>query len=166
MTLSAEQRDLEVRRTALAEARVVLVSACLLGAACRYDGGAKALAKLREILATKEVVPLCPEAAAGLGVPRPKVELKGGTGAAVWRGEARAVTVDGGEDRSDAFREGAQFALSAVALHGATVAILKEKSPSCGSRKVYVSGELREGEGITTALLRSRGVVVLSDEEL
>lgn len=145
---------------------MVLVSACLLGAACRYDGCAKNMASLREILATKSVVPVCPETAAGLGVPRPKVELDGGTGADVWRGTASAVLVEGRGDRSAEFREGARFAAQAAVQHGATVAILKEKSPSCGSQRVYVSGEVREGEGVTTALLREQGIVVLSDEEL
>lgn len=158
--------DLLLRREMLERADVVLVSACLLGAACRYDGKEKGLVRIRELVATKQVVPICPEAAAGLGIPRPKVELSGGDGAAVWRGEARAVTVEGGEERSEAFKRGARMALEAAERFGARVAILKERSPSCGSREVHVEGVAVAGEGITASLLREAGIVVLSDEEL
>lgn len=153
-------------REALAEARVVLVSACLLGAACRYDGGSRGDPRLTAALAGKAIVPICPEAAGGLGIPRPPVELTGGCGRAVLRGEARAVTVEGRGDRTDAFLEGARWALEAARLHGADAAILKERSPSCGSGTVYIDGALREGEGITTALLREHGLPVLGESSL
>jgi len=153
-------------REALDRAQVVLVSACMLGATCRYDGGARGDLRLREALAGKQVVPVCPETAAGLGVPRPAVELSGGCGRAVLRGEARAVTVSGREDRTEAFVAGAQLALQAARQHGASAAILKERSPSCGSRTVHVDGALRDGEGVTTALLRAHGIAVLGESEL
>lgn len=147
----------------LEDAPVVLVSACLLGAACRYDGASKAHARLRVLLAGKAVVPICPEAAAGLGTPRPPVQLTGGVGEDVWRGDARAVSVERSEDRTASFRHGAQLALDAARAHGASLAILKERSPSCGSSAVYVDGALVEGEGITTSLLRAHGVTVVSE---
>lgn len=150
----------------LREQEVVLVSACLLGAACRYDGRSKALPALRALLADKAVVPICPEAAAGLGTPRPATQLQGGDGRAVWDGAASARTVEGGEDRTDAFMEGAACAAAAAKAFGVKLAVLKQRSPSCGSRQVWVDGQLVEGEGITTTMLRSRGITVLGEEEL
>jgi len=150
----------------LAEQEVVLVSACLLGAACRYDGTSKAAPALRALLAGKAVVPVCPEAAAGLGTPRPATQLMGGDGRAVWAGRASAHTVEGGDERTGAFRKGAETAAAAAAAFGAKLAVLKQRSPSCGSRQVWIDGRLAEGEGITTALLRARGVTVLGEEDL
>ena len=77
------ERTREERLAALREARVVLVSACLLGEACRYDGKSKGSSPVMRALEGKEVVPVCPETGSGLGVPRPAVELRGGTGEAV-----------------------------------------------------------------------------------
>ncbi|NMO20837.1 DUF523 domain-containing protein [Pyxidicoccus fallax] len=156
----------EARTAALSEAQVVLVSACLLGEACRYDGCSKGSEKVLAALEGKEVVPVCPEVGSGLPVPRPPVELSGGTGVDVWTGRARALEREAGVDRTEDFRRGARLALEAARTFGATVALLKEKSPSCGSRHVYEAGKLRAGEGITTALLRAEGITVLGDEDL
>ncbi|WP_368670907.1 DUF523 domain-containing protein [Myxococcus sp. AM010] len=154
------------RIAALREARVVLVSACLLGEACRYDGRCQRSERVLAALADKDVVPVCPEVASGLPVPRPPVDLRGGTGVDVWAGRATAVERAEGIDRTEAFQRGARLALDAARRFGATVALLKEKSPSCGSQRVYESGQLRSGEGITTALLRADGITVLCDEDL
>jgi uncharacterized protein YbbK (DUF523 family) len=156
----------EERLTALREARVVLVSACLLGEACRYDGKSKGSDPVARALEGKEVVPVCPETGAGLGIPRPAVELRGGTGEAVLAGRARAVVAATGEDRTEAFRYGAELALAAARRFGATVAVLKERSPSCGSQGTEVDGAVVRGRGVTAALLHSAGITVLSDEEL
>ncbi len=151
---------------------VVLVSACLLGEPCRYDGAAKASPRVLELLradnprASVAVVPICPEAAGGLGIPRPPVELRGCAGAEVLAGRAQALTKDDSRDVTPAFLQGAAFAVAAAERFGARRAILKERSPSCGSRKVWVDGELREGEGIACAALRAAGVHVQSDEEI
>lgn len=166
MTERDDTRQQREARAALEGARVVLVSACLLGAACRYDGTGRKASRLQQVLAGKEIIPVCPEAAAGLGTPRPAVQLSGGTGRDVWRGAAQALTVDGRADRTDAFRRGAHLALEAAQRHGVRVAILKERSPSCGSAAVRVDGALAEGEGITTALLRAHGLHVLSEADL
>lgn len=156
----------EARREALRAAPTVLVSACLLGEACRYDGRSQRSERVLAALEGKAVIPICPEAAAGLGIPRPPVDLAGGTGADVWAGRARALTRETREDRTAAFQEGARLALDAARRFDATVALLKEKSPSCGSQRVYETGVLRPGEGITTALLRADGRTVVSDEDL
>jgi uncharacterized protein YbbK (DUF523 family) len=160
------ERTREERLAALREARVVLVSACLLGEACRYDGKAKGSDRVMRALEGKEVVPVCPETGAGLGIPRPAVVLSGGTGEAVLAGRARAVVATTGEDKTEAFRRGAELALEASRRFGATVAVLKERSPSCGSQGTHVDGMVVVGRGVTAALLHSEGLVILSDEEL
>ena len=156
----------EERLAALREAQVVLVSACLLGEACRYDGKSKGSDRVMRALEGKEVVPVCPETGAGLGIPRPAVELRGGTGEAVLAGRAQAVVAATGEDRTAEFRYGAELALEAVQRFGGKVAVLKERSPSCGSQGTHVNGQVVRGRGVTAALLHSAGVIILSDEEL
>jgi uncharacterized protein YbbK (DUF523 family) len=156
----------EERVAALREARVVLVSACLIGEACRFDGRSKRSERVLAALEGKEVVPVCPEVGGGMPIPRAPVELSGGTGVDVWAGRARALEREAGVDRTDAFLRGARLALEAARKFGATVALLKEKSPSCGTQRVYEAGVLRPGEGITAALLRAEGMTVLSDEDL
>ncbi|AKF80988.1 hypothetical protein MFUL124B02_16955 [Myxococcus fulvus 124B02] len=156
----------ETRRAALREAPVVMVSACLLGEACRYDGRSQRSERVLAALEGKAVVPICPEVASGLPIPRPPVDLRGGTGVDVWAGQARAVEREARTDRTEDFQRGARLALDAARRFDVTVALLKEKSPSCGSQRVYESGVLRSGEGITTALLRAEDITVVSDEEL
>ena len=154
------------QKAALEAASVVLVSACLLGERCRYDGRDQKSDHVGRALEGKEVVPICPEAGAGLGIPRPAVMLSRGDGQAVLLGNAFAVVRDSGRNVSDAFTAGAALAVSAAKNFGATVAILKERSPSCGSTHVWIDGVLSEGQGVTAAALRHAGVVVISDEEL
>ena len=141
----------------------VLVSACLTGRACRYNGRDQ----LRDDLVTAlesdgvEVVAFCPEEAAGLGTPRPPAQLHGGDGAAVLDGAARVVT-DKGNDVSDAFRDGARQAVERATSEGCAVAYLKERSPSCGSAWVHTDEGLVPGFGVTAAALRAAGVATIS----
>jgi uncharacterized protein YbbK (DUF523 family) len=157
---------LEERKAALRQASVVWVSACLMGERVRYDGKDQRSDAVARALEGKQVVSFCPEAEAGLGIPRPPVQLVGGTGKDVLAGTARAQLVATGDDRTDAFVRGAQLALAAAQRAGATVAILKERSPSCGTQRVWSSGAVVPGEGVTAATFRAAGIVVLSDEEL
>lgn len=147
----------------------VLVSACLLGQAVRYDGRDSGHPDLlQRWQAEGRVVPLCPEVAGGLPTPRPPAEIPGGQGAAVLDGQAQVVTVTG-LDISEAFLAGARQALALVREHGIRVAVLKAGSPSCGNRLTYdgtFSGVKVPGEGVTTALLRREGVQVFSELEL
>lgn len=145
---------------------VVLVSACLLGHACRYDGRDNASSAVAALVAGRAVVPICPEAGAGLGTPRPPVQLCGGDGDAVLDGRANAREVESGADRTEAFLEGARLAVEAAARHGATLAILKDRSPSCGTTQCWRDGQRRPGPGATAAALRRAGVRVVSDERL
>ncbi|MGQ0614022.1 MAG: DUF523 domain-containing protein [Planctomycetaceae bacterium] len=141
----------------------VLVSACLLGRACRYDGRDKANAALGEALERHgaEAVPFCPEEAGGLGTPRPAAVLVGGDGAAVLEGIAR-VRDDTGRDVTEAFLRGARLALEEARKRGCTAAYLKERSPSCGCAQIHTEGGAVTGSGVTAALLRREGIATIS----
>jgi len=141
----------------------VLVSACLLGRACRWDGGDKRNRALVEAFAHEgvEAVPFCPEEAGGLGTPRPPCVLVGGDGTAVADGRARVVD-DAGNDRTEAYLLGARGAVEQARAAGCTVAYLKERSPSCGCALVPTDGGRVEGCGVTTALLRRSGIATIS----
>lgn len=148
----------------------ILVSACLLGEPVRYDAGHKWLLDERLAHWRKEgrLVPVCPEVAAGLPTPRPAAEILRGSGADVLAGRASLVT-QGGDDPTDAFRQGAQLALAVAQRHHCRLALLTEGSPSCGSSTIYdgsLQGVKRSGEGVTTALLRAHGITVYSPDQL
>lgn len=135
-----------------------LISACLCGECCRYDGSGKTHPRAAALLAAGSAAPVCPELFGGLAAPRPPCEL--------FRG--RVVDCDG-LDRTDAFSAGAQRTLEAAQALGVSHAILKERSPSCGSHFIYdgsFSGRRIPGQGLTAALLQAHGVAVLSEEDL
>lgn len=148
----------------------VLVSACLLGEPVRFDGGHK-LGRdpvLVRWLEEGRVVPLCPEVAGGLPVPRPPAEIEGARGAlSVLAGRAKVVDSNG-RDVTQAFVAGAEAGLASAKASSIRVAVLEEGSPSCGSSFVYdgsFSGRRVEGPGVTTALLREAGITVFSELE-
>jgi len=145
-----------------------LVSACLLGLPCAYDSQGRAVGDLLALAAHGQVVPICPEVAGGLTIPRPTAEIVGGDGCDVLDGHARVVTI-AGDDVTAAFLRGAERALAVARQHGIATAILKQRSPSCGSACIYDGthgGTLKAGQGVTAALLRRHGVAVLSEEAL
>ena len=141
----------------------VLVSACLLGVRCRYDGAQRQHPGIEEALAGCEVVPVCPEQAGGLPTPRVPCDLSGGDGAAVWAHRATVVDRDG-IDRSAAFREGARRCLRAAP--DAAWALLKSGSPSCGVHKTPIDGEKVDGQGVFAALLAAHGVSSKTERDL
>lgn len=148
----------------------LLVSACLLGQAVRYDGAARPLdaAQRARLEARYRLVPVCPECLGGLPVPRPAAELADCDGSAVLAGCGQVRTRDG-EDLTAAFVEGARHTLRIAREQGATHALLKAGSPSCGSRRIHdgsFSGTLRAGAGVTAALLKQHGLHVLGEDEL
>ncbi|HEV2756007.1 MAG TPA: DUF523 domain-containing protein [Actinomycetota bacterium] len=146
----------------------VLVSACLAGRACRFDGSANPDDEVARLVAEGRAVLVCPEVDGGLGTPRPAAEITGGDGDDVLDGTARVVTRQG-EDVTAAFVTGAERALQAARETGAQTAILKARSPSCGKGGVYdgsFSRTLQEGDGVTAALLRRNGIDVVTDEEI
>ncbi|TVZ64985.1 uncharacterized protein YbbK (DUF523 family) [Rhizobium mongolense USDA 1844] len=149
----------------------ILVSACLMGHAVRYDGRAKPLAHpaLERWRTEGRLVTICPEMSAGMPVPRPPAEIEGGaSGKDVLSGAARVFEITGG-DVTAAFREAAQNALRLAQETGCTHALLIDGSPSCGSGVIYdgsFSGTRRDGNGVTAALLKRAGIQVFSDREI
>ena len=141
----------------------IIVSACLLGRRCRYNGEGRAHPGVIDFLRGKNYVALCPERLAGWGVPRPAVEFHGGGAGEVAEGKAR-IRDSRGRDRTAGLIKGVAKALSRAISLQVRQAILKEKSPSCGVKRVYRDGRLRRGEGLFTRRLRQRGVRVRSEE--
>ena len=144
-----------------APSQPVLVSACLLGRTCRYDGrhnrdGALEVELAREGL---RAVPFCPEEAGGLGTPRPAAWIESDGAQAVLDGTARVLD-ENGRDVSAGFLAGAQGALEACRGQRIARAFLKERSPSCGVAATHVAGELRAGPGVTAALLARAGIAL------
>jgi uncharacterized protein YbbK (DUF523 family) len=140
----------------------VLVSKCLTGELCRWDGGrldGSTNVRLREF----EIYPICPEMEGGLLCPRPKAEIADGDGYDVLDGRTR-VKDDIGSDITGHFLKGAQMSLNLALEHNIKKAFLKEKSPSCGVNFIYKGGHRTKGVGVTTALLKRNGVEVISIE--
>ncbi len=136
----------------------ILISACLLGVACRYDGQSKRYPLVEVLCCRHQVVPVCPEQLGGLATPRPPAERQGD----------RVITKNGG-DVTKEYRFGALQALELAKKLGCTVAVLKERSPSCGSGCIYdgsFTGTMTDGWGVTAELLRREGLRVLGESEL
>lgn len=147
---------------------MILVSACLLGMKARYDGTGRFLPCLAAAARAGLCLPVCPEQCGGLATPRCPAEICGGSGADVWQGQAQVKTADG-MDVTMPFLKGAQEVERLLAVLPVTAAVLKERSPSCGSTYIYdgsFSGKLRPGEGVTAWLLRSRGIPVYHEQNL
>lgn len=136
----------------------VLVSACLLGLYCRYDGRCESDARVTALAERHIVVPVCPEQLGGLPTPRAPVELR----------QNRAVT-DNGADLTEAFRRGAAQVEAIARLTGARVAVLQPRSPSCGIGVVYdgsFSGSKIAGNGILAESLEKMGLLLLAPDDL
>lgn len=145
-----------------------LVSTCLLGICTRYDGGCCPVLRLIELAARGLAVPICPEMAGGLPVPRPPAEIVGGDGQAVLEGQAQVLTIDG-KDVTEAFLSGARQALETAQRLGIRQAVLKDDSPSCGCRHIYdgtFSDHKVSGQGVAAALPQRNGITVLSEEDM
>lgn len=108
------------------------------------------------------VVAVCPEEAGGLGTPRPPAELRGGDGSAALDGRAGVFRKLDGVEVTEAFLRGA--AACADRADRASLAVLKARSPSCGCGETWIDGAVQPGDGVFAALLRRRGLTVLSDE--
>ncbi len=144
----------------------VLVSACLAGRRCRFDGSSDPDDEVASLVAEGRAVLVCPEVDGGLGTPRPAAEIQGGDGHDVLAGRARVVTKEG-KDVTAQYMKGAERALDAARQAGATNAILKARSPSCGCGAIYdgtFTRTRRPGDGVTAALLRAHGVEVVTED--
>ena len=136
----------------------VMVSACLLGENCKYNGGSNLNPELLRLLAGHTVIPVCPEVLGGLPVPRIPAEIV--NGAVVNR---EGISVD------DAFRRGAEKALELAAAERPDLVILQSRSPSCGTRQVYdgtFSGTLVRGKGVFAEMVANAGFRVMDAEEV
>ncbi|MFA7170105.1 MAG: DUF523 domain-containing protein [Candidatus Paceibacterota bacterium] len=145
-----------------------IVSACLCGINCAWNGKSKPSQKVIELIKTGEIIPVCPEQLGGLSTPRVPQEIQGYSGEDVLAGKCK-VTNKNGEDVTAHFIRGAEETLRIAKLVGATEFIAKSKSPSCGCGSTYdgtFSGTLIEGDGVTTAFLKQHGIKVTSEEDL
>ena len=136
----------------------ILISACLVGDNVKYDGKNNKSDKIERLLEKYELVPFCPEVEGGLSIPRkPSERVKD------------RVKMEGGRDVTHQFEDGAEKALNICLYLGIKIAILKENSPSCGSHNIYdgsFSHKLIPGEGVTTELLKKKGITVLNEDEI
>ena len=136
----------------------ILISACLAGVNCRYDGGGKSLTELKELMELAELIPVCPEIVGGLPTPRTPSERKNG-----------GVVMRDGTDVTAAFRRGAEETLALAERFGARIAVLKERSPSCGSGEIYdgtFTGGKTRGDGVTAELLRKNGMEIYGESRV
>ncbi|ATW24324.1 DUF523 domain-containing protein [Candidatus Formimonas warabiya] len=145
---------------------MIMISACLLGKNCKYSGGNNENPCLIDLLKDKKTLPVCPEELGSLPTPRPPAEIIKGNGYDVLHGLARICTKDGG-DVTESFLKGAEAVKKLAQSHPINLAIMKERSPSCGVCKIYdgtFSGKTIPGLGVCTALLKDLGITVISEE--
>ncbi len=136
----------------------IFVSACLLGEACKYNGGNNYSEKVMEFIKGHEVIALCPEVLGGLTIPRIPAEIVNGV-----------VTNKKGHVVDKEFRDGANLALQVALKEKVDLAILQSRSPSCGVKEVYdgtFSGKKIPGQGVFAKLLMENGIKVIDVEEL
>ena len=136
----------------------ILISACLLGARCRYDGASKAHPEIAVLAEHHTLIPVCPEQLGGLATPRPPAERQG----------PRVVT-KAGVDVTEQYRRGAEEVLKLCKLLGCEAAVLKERSPSCGRGEIYdgtFTGTLMPGDGVTAELLTAQGIAVYGESHI
>jgi uncharacterized protein YbbK (DUF523 family) len=152
---------------------VKLVSACLIGVNCRYDGGNKLNDKVIKLLEGEELIPVCPEQLGGLPTPREPSGILKGDGEDVIDGRSKVYNAKG-EDVTENFVNGAREVLKLARLYGIKDAILKQQSPSCGCGKTqqmryengkYISCPV-EGDGVTAALLKRNNIRIATEEDL
>lgn len=147
--------------------KVVLVSACLFGENCKYNGGNNFNSLLKQLLKDQEVLLICPEQLGGLPTPRTPAEIQEGEGKDVLAGKSWVINKNG-DNITNNFIKGAKLTLAKAKIENISLAILKSNSPSCGVNKIYdgsFSAQLKKGDGVTTALLRDNNISVISDED-
>ena len=136
----------------------ILISACLVGDNCKYDGGNNLNPHIEKLLEKYDLIPFCPEEQGGLLTPRNPSEQRGDR-----------VVMDNGNDVTDEFNYGAKKALMLCLYLKINIAILKERSPSCGTHQIYdgtFSGSKIDGMGVTAKLLKENGIKVYSEDEI
>lgn len=138
---------------------MILISGCLVGLGCRYDGSTEKDDDLLASLRGTDLLPFCPEQLGGLPTPRPGAEIVGSDGHDVLARKARVVN-EHGEDVTEPFVRGAKESMKLVRLFNITRAHLKAKSPSCGLGVILRGGREVKGDGVCAALLAQNGVKI------
>lgn len=136
----------------------LLISACLLGENCKYNGGNNFVAAVELLKERYELIPVCPEQDGGLPTPRESSERLGDR-----------VVSKSGNDVTVQFRRGAQHALDTALKNGCELALLKERSPSCGCGTIYdgtFTGTVIVGDGVTAELLKQHGITIYGESRI
>jgi uncharacterized protein YbbK (DUF523 family) len=146
-----------------------IVSACLAGENCKWNGTNSLCAAVKEMVERGEAVAACPEALGGLSIPRKPCGIYGGTGADVLDKKASVRSVGDGEDMTAQFLRGAEEFLKIARSSGADEAILKARSPSCGCGSTWkldegLANHVVEGDGVAAALLKRNGIGVIAGD--
>jgi uncharacterized protein YbbK (DUF523 family) len=139
---------------------MILISACLVGLNTRYDGTNCGEERFKQLVHEKKAIPVCPEHMGELLSPREPIELVGGDGDAVLKGEAKAIGKITSLDYTYNFLKGSKEVLKLIKSRNIEKAILKDGSPSCGSTYIKRDGEKINGRGITAAMLIAGGIEV------
>ena len=137
-----------------------LVSACLCGIPCRFDGRSAKDKEVEKLVRTKKALPICPEILGGLSVPREGVEIERGEGKDVLSGRSSVISTKG-EDVTPFLLRGAFASLKIAKEFKIKKAWMRQKSPSCGCGKIKRGGKLKKGDGITVALFKRKGIKVV-----
>ena len=135
-----------------------MVSACLLGVACRYDGESKPDKAVIQLKDKYALIPVCPEILGGLPTPRIPCEIRDGR-----------VLNRAGEDKTEEYIRGAEEVLRLARLFGCDAAVLKKKSPSCGCGEIYdgsYSGKTVHGDGVCAALLKANNIKIFNETQI
>lgn len=151
----------------MAKAKKYIISACLIGKNCCYDGGSRHQAVIRGLFDNQEAIALCPEELGGLKVPRPPCEIFAGNAEDVLKGKAYIFNREGKDVTINIIKGCREFVRMAREC-AVKKAILKARSPCCGLGKIYdgtFTGKLRKGNGVAAELLLKDGVDVITDEE-
>jgi len=137
-----------------------LVSACLAGEKCRYDGKSSEDKKIVQLVKKGLAIPVCPEKLGGLPVPRPKAEIDKGDGKDVVSKKSKVITEEGTDITSQMIK-GAKKTLRIAQRYKIKKIFMKDKSPSCGCGKIYRKGRLIKGDGVTVALLKEKNIKII-----
>ena len=147
---------------------MLIVSACLVGVNCKYDGGNNDNNKVKEFLKDKEYVIICPEQLGGLTTPRKPSEINNIGGQEVLKGNSKVISCEN-KDVTKNFIQGAEETLKIAKEHNAKTAILKAGSPSCGYKKIYDGtflGNKIQGMGVTAAILNKENIALLDEDDI
>ncbi len=136
----------------------ILISACLMGINCRYNGKSEIIKELEELKNKYNLIPVCPEIYGGLKTPRNPAERVN-----------NKVLTNNGEDVTDNYKKGAEEILKLAKFYDCKYAILKERSPSCGFGRIYdgtFSKTIKDGNGVTADLLAKNGVKIIGESKI